>query len=101
MQAEMLLLLLLLLVMTVAAVAAVAAAAVMTAADPGQLTQHCGAVHIEMPLLLLLLLLQILGEFLNTVVQALVAGAFVTYMPNTIFWLGAVVTGRVRFRVDR
>jgi hypothetical protein len=37
--------------------------------------------------------LQILGEFLNTVVQTLVAGAFVAYMPKTIFWLGAVITG--------
>jgi hypothetical protein len=27
------------------------------------------------------------------VVQTLVAGAFVTYMPKSIFWLGAVVTG--------
>jgi hypothetical protein len=40
-----------------------------------------------------MLLLQILGQCLNTVVQTLVAGAFVEYMPMTIFWLGAVVTG--------
>jgi hypothetical protein len=44
-------------------------------------------------LLLLLLLLQILGQCLNTVVQTLVAGAFVQYMPKSIFWLAAAVTG--------
>jgi hypothetical protein len=30
---------------------------------------------------------KILGETLNTTVQTLVAGAFVSYMPTTIFWL--------------
>jgi hypothetical protein len=43
-----------------------------------------------------MLLLQILGQCLNTVVQTLVAGAFVEFMPKTIFWLGAVVTGEHR-----
>jgi hypothetical protein len=38
--------------------------------------------------------MQVLGQCLNTVVQTLVAGAFVEYMPGTIFWLGAVVTGK-------
>ncbi|WIA21595.1 hypothetical protein OEZ85_000783 [Tetradesmus obliquus] len=35
---------------------------------------------------------KILGQFLNTIVQTLVAGAFVTYMPPTIFWLSVAVT---------
>lgn len=30
---------------------------------------------------------KILGETLSTTVQTLVAGAFVSYMPPTIFWL--------------
>lgn len=34
-----------------------------------------------------LLQCKILGETLNVTVQALVAGAFVSYMPTTIFWL--------------
>lgn len=33
---------------------------------------------------------KILGETLNVTVQTLVAGAFVSYMPTTIFWLRQV-----------
>lgn len=41
----------------------------------------------EALLLHMLLQCKILGETLNTTVQTLVAGAFVSYMPTTIFWL--------------